>query len=411
MKNKELSLKQNMIYNSVGKLFYLFFQWLTTIIIVWFSGYSDAGVLALAISVTSTLYSISNYGMRSYQSSDMSNKFSYTDYFNSRIITCVLSFIICILFVVFTSYSMYIKLCIVLYMIFKITDAVVDVLHGEEQKIWRMDIIGKSFLLRGFLMILSYGITLFYTKNLVYSLLVMDIFLTLSVIIYDFKQFKNLFGKFGSYCSSNVRKLLIICLPLAIYTLCSNAVMFFPKYFLEKTYGTEILGIYSSIASPLCIIQVSAAFIFDPLITLFAEYYRDGDLKSFFKLFWKVCLIILLIFVIGLICIKLFGNIALKILFGQDILDYSYLLYQILITTILTALVWFISVIVTVIRKLKLIVCVSIVSILLNAVLSCFIVPKYSLTGVTIVLVITLIFQILAEFVPCCISLKKKEVR
>ncbi|MBP3920872.1 MAG: hypothetical protein J6D28_04830 [Bacilli bacterium] len=406
--NKELSIKQNMLYNSIGKVLYLFFQWLTTVVIVKIAGFSDAGVLALAISITSTIYSISAFGMRNYQSSDINNKFSYGDYFNSRIFTCIISLFICFLFLLFTNYSFNVKLCIFAYMIFRISEAIVDVLHGEEQKIWRMDIIGKSFIIRGFIMFLSYFITLYVTKNLLYAILTMDVLLFISVYFYDFKKFGNLIGHLKKF-DKNFFPLIVVCLPLAVYTLCNNAVTFFPKFFLERHYGTEILGIYSSIASPLCIVQTSASLLFDPLVTLFAEYFNKGDIKAFTKLLFRVSLIIIGILIFGLVGIILFGKPVFTILYNKEILNYFYVVYQVLFTTILTAFVWFLCTILIVIRKIKILMYSSIISLIINAILSCVLVPRFGLSGVTMVLIITLIIQALCATLSCYIGLRERK--
>ena len=49
---KELSVKANMIYNTVGATLYYFCIWLASVLIVRMSGFEDAGIFSLAITVT-----------------------------------------------------------------------------------------------------------------------------------------------------------------------------------------------------------------------------------------------------------------------------------------------------------------------------------------------------------------------
>ena len=94
MEENKLSLKKNMLYNTIGTSIYLGLQWLITILVVRASGYEDAGILSLAMSISNTIYAISSFGMRGYQSSDIKEEFDNYTYVLSRIITCLIGIII-----------------------------------------------------------------------------------------------------------------------------------------------------------------------------------------------------------------------------------------------------------------------------------------------------------------------------
>ena len=67
---KKLSMKQSILWNSWGSMFYLGCQWLLTILVVRISGVDNAGLLSLAMSVSNIWYSLAVYGMRNFQVSD-----------------------------------------------------------------------------------------------------------------------------------------------------------------------------------------------------------------------------------------------------------------------------------------------------------------------------------------------------
>lgn len=394
MKNKKLSLKQNMLYNSIGSFVYLGCQWLLTILVVKFSGYDDAGIVSLAMSISSALYAISAYNMRGYQSSDIKNDYSSDDYVFSRIITCFIGVFVCFLFVLFNHYSFYTKCCIFIYMIFKTSEALVDVLNGEEQKEWRMDVCGISMLLRGIVSIICFSLTLYLSKNLLLSIMLMSLSTYIVIYFYDLNKYKNIIGFQKKFCFINVRRLLIICFPLALYAFIGNSILFFPKYFLELNYSKELLGIYSSLATPVMIIQVAASFIFNPLITLISEFYIKKDSRQFYGVFFKVLLFIIFIGVLGYIFIYFFGSFGLSLLFNDEILSYKNLLYPILIVTLLTSFIWFVSMLLTVIRSFKILVLGSITSLLSSIIMSLIIIPHKGLNGVNDVLIISNIVEL-----------------
>jgi O-antigen/teichoic acid export membrane protein len=102
---KTLSLKQNMIWNSSGNFLYGISQWLLVVIVTRLGGYADAGVLSLAIAIVAVFYTIGLYGMRIFQATDVGFIYRDGDYVSSRVITSLLSILICAAFVFSSGYS------------------------------------------------------------------------------------------------------------------------------------------------------------------------------------------------------------------------------------------------------------------------------------------------------------------
>lgn len=393
MEENKLSLKKNMLYNTIGTSIYLGLQWLITILVVRASGYEDAGILSLAMSISNTIYAISSFGMRGYQSSDIKEEFDNYTYVLSRIITCLIGIIIGILFLIFTSYNIYTKSSIFAYIIFKTSEALVDVFHGAEQKKWRMDIIGISYTIRGIISFIVFIATLAITKNIFLAISFMAISVYLVIFLYDVPKFKNIIEVKKVTDYKKIWKLLIICMPLTIYGFLSNGLQAYPKYLLEKLTSSEILGIYSSVATPVLIIQVASTFIFNPLITLFAELYNKKDSKGFYKLVIKVIVAIICIGIIAIIFSNILGKFALSLLYGEDIVQYSYLLNWVIITTILTTIVAFINLLLTVIRRFKVLLTGNGIALVLVIIFSNYFIPKYGIDGVNTSLILSLLIE------------------
>ena len=393
MEESKLSLKKNMLYNTIGTSIYLGLQWLITILVVRTSGYEDAGILSLAMSISNTIYAISSFGMRGYQSSDIEEEFDNYTYILSRIFTCLIGIVLGLMFLIFTSYNIYTKSSIFAYIIFKTSEALVDVFHGAEQKKWRMDIIGISYTIRGIISFIVFIVTLAITKNILLAISFMAISVYLVIFLYDVPKFKEIvkFKKVINY--RKIWKLLIICMPLTIYGFLSNGLQAYPKYLLEKLTSSEILGIYSSVATPVLIIQVASTFIFNPLITLFAELYNKKDSKGFYKLTIKVMIAILCIGIIAIIGSNILGKFALSLLYGEDIVQYSYLLNWVIVTTILTTMVAFINLLLTVIRNFKALLTGNAIALFLVVVFSNYFIPIYGINGVNISLILTLLLE------------------
>ena len=84
------------ILNTVGSVTYFFMQWLTTVLAARLANFETAGVYALVISFVNIFYSISIFGIRNYQISDVEKYFSTEQYLATRIITMFTALFLCI---------------------------------------------------------------------------------------------------------------------------------------------------------------------------------------------------------------------------------------------------------------------------------------------------------------------------
>lgn len=353
-----LSIKSNIMWNTVGNFAYLFSQWLLTYVVVRLLGYEDAGVLSLATSICGSLVSVSLYGMRNFQVSDIRNQYSDETYVVSRFATSVFSLVICFVFVCANGYTEYVGACVLLYMGFKVSESVSDVYQGILQKKMRMDYIGKSFLIKGIVTLVVFCGAVVISKSLLVSIIAMTVASVLIVFFYDRKKANLFFSGSRHLNPSALKSLLVECVPLAVFTLLFNTLTLAPRYYLEMELGAELLGIYASIAMPVVIVQVSASYIFAPLTTPFAEYLNRGDTKGFASLAKKIVLIIILLSIVSLVGFSFAGDWGLILLFGDSMVPYTYLLLPLVVCTILVAFSWFLSTLLTVMRRLKLLLAV-----------------------------------------------------
>ena len=169
----KINVKNNILWSSAGSFIYMLTQWLLSVFIVRISGFDDAGTYSLAMSIANVFYGIAIYGMRNYQVSDISGKYENRQYIDSRFVTCLAAIIGCLIFTIINRYNLKTTIVICLYMIFKAHEALVDVFHGIDQKKWSMDIIGKSFIVRGLSNCLVFIISLYIWKKLEISIFLM----------------------------------------------------------------------------------------------------------------------------------------------------------------------------------------------------------------------------------------------
>lgn len=347
------NIRRNFIWNTFGNIYFLSCQYIIIILVVRVCGYEASGILSLSMSITTIFYSIALYNIRTFQVSDVSYKYMAADYINLRIITCIFAYLCCFIFAVANHYDYKIFFCVMIYMVLRIGEAFEDVFHGEAQRAGNMELIGKSLSLKGILFLITFFITIRFTKDIFNIILLMTC--STLIIFFFFDIPKTIAVKKINYNISlkRIRNLLIECSPLVIYIVVNNLIPTMPKYFLERFYTEEILGIYTTIATPALLVQTAISFVFSPLISIFALAFEEKQFQKFNRLFNKCILIQIIIGIFALLGGKIFGNIGLKILYGNDILNYQYLLLPAIGISILTAIVWFLNMILIVMRKFK----------------------------------------------------------
>lgn len=411
MENKKLSIASSVMWNTCGSTFYLGCQWLITVLVVRLAGLHAGGILTLAISVTNIWYAISVYGMRNYQVSDVKNKYSAGTYLYSRVITIGISLLGCLIYALVIPYSLEQRVCIILYFCIKAGEAVFDCFSGMFQKNWRLDIAGKSMIIRGIITIVSFSAVLYLTKNLIITLLLVALLTAVAIAIYDIPRVRKLETLKFDFKSKIVIDLLIECLPLVIYSSLSTSIASIPRLYMERILGNELLAIYGAVATPVLIIQVGATYIFNPFVTLFAEKYNNNDIKGFLKILAKCIVAVCIISVIGLVGGALVGKWGLNLLYGSTVASHVDLLIPLIICTIITAVSWLFCGVLTVIRGFKGLVISNLTAVLTSIVLSPILEKSMGMQGASLTLALATIIEIVILVADMFIILNKKSNR
>ncbi len=406
---KTVNMKKNVLWNTVGSVFYCACQWLITVLVVRIDSFETSGYLSLAMTTSSSFSAISLFSMRHFQVSDVNEEYSSREYYGSRIITCFIAQIACMIYAINVSKSSYNFGCITLFMLVRVAEALVDVFHGINQKFNRYDLIGKSYIFRGILTVISFAIGLFTTHNLIFTLLIMAVLNLFVAFVFDRVNTGKLENIRPIIFDRHVYKLIITCVPLVVFTFLLSMENLIPKNLLESIYGADELGIYASIASPTLVVQVMASVIFNPFLPRFTKLYMAGKLETFRKMFHRILSALASMSIIIIIGANLVGRLGLKILFGDMILEYYYLFTPIVWCTILTAMIWIISSIVIAIRQIKSLLIGIVIDFVLCVAIASPLVEQYDKNGVSIVQIISYVILVIYMIIICELTIIRKQ--
>lgn len=399
MEKKKVSVQKSILWNSAGSMVYLLTQWLITILVVRLAGVSAAGDFTLAMSVNNIFYSIAMQGIRNYQVSDVKGKYRDGTYVCSRIMACTFSVVVCVVYCLIIGYNAEQKICIVVYCLFKMAEALYDVYAGICQKYWRMDYIGKSWMLKGIVTFLAFLITLYLSSDLILAILSMIIVSVCCIMFYDMPRVRELADITMVWKDRNNILLIKECMPLLCYMILSTTFPTIPRLFLERELGSYALGIYGSVSTPTLIVQMGASYIFSPFMTLFAEQYNDKNEKAFKTNLKKCFMAIGALGIVSLVGGAVLGKWGLNLLYGQEVAAYDLLLLPLILCTLLTAFVWMMCGLLTVTRNFKGLLISNGIALATSFFVSGILIKMFGIQGTSVALGVSLIVEMIGLYV------------
>lgn len=405
-------LGSNILWNSIGTIFYFGCQWLLTVLVVRLNGnYSDAGVLSLGISIATPLATVASLNLRTAQVANMDQRFSDGDFIVTRAVTTALALALCIIVAIGSGYTLYTALCVVLFTAYRLSEAVVDVLHGIDQRVWRLDLVGKSFLIRGGLMLAVFVVGEYFFQSLPLAIILMGVVVYGVIFFYDVPACRGCTQLNLNLYPENFFPLIKIGVPLGAFSFLLTLLSSLPRLFMEHWHGADVLGVFSSIATITSLVPQLANFIFAPLIPLFAERWKAGNIKGFNGLLAVSTAAAAAIGAAALLGGALLGEWGLCLIFGESIQPYSYLLCPVIGTAILTAYLWLLGTVLTVTEDYNALALLSLVSVVGTLIASVYLIPGSVFWGTIWATAVGLSIElVLLGFRTAWIILKKKRI-
>jgi O-antigen/teichoic acid export membrane protein len=218
-------------------------------------------------------------------------------------------------------------------------------------------------------------------------------------IIYfnDYRNYKNIYHEKVVFKGKkqDLYNIIILGLPLGIVLLIISLNANVSKYFLEIYSGTEKQAIFSAISY----ILVIGLFILDSLgqsfVPRLSRYFYERNFKNFKNLTIIFVGLSLLIGTTLFVFSLFFGKVGLQFLFNEKISEYSGFLSQYLSVCILVFIASSLGYTLTSMGEFNVQPIINLVILLVNLVLSFFLIKKYELFGVIIVLGICFLLQII----------------
>lgn len=392
--------KEKYIWNMIGSFSNALSSMILAVIVNRLIGSNMGGVFAFAFSNAQLMMTIGAFEVRPYHSTDLNEKYSFSQYFSLRIITCTLMIFIDIAFILISGYTGIKAYTIFFVCLYKMIEGFCDVFAGMFQQRDRIDLVGKSLFLRILFSTLGFFLVLFFTRNLVVASIALAVISFILIFLYDLKLCKLFNGIKIDIQFQGLTSLVKECLPLFISAFIFMYINNAPKYAINDMYSDHVQNIYNILFMPAFVINLFSLFVFRPLLTDLTRDWNERNLKPFVKIVKNILILIIILTILAMGASYLLGIPILQLIYGVDISEYRIDLVLIMVTGGVSALATFMYYVITVMRAQKYLLIGYFSAFAIALVLPRLLVKEFAITGAILsctasLLVLALIFIII----------------
>ncbi|RZM29483.1 MAG: lipopolysaccharide biosynthesis protein [Pedobacter sp.] len=406
-------MKKDYIWNTIGVLAQNAISPLLLIVVTRLNGISDSGLFSFAFSVAIIFWTISMWGGRTYQVSDVKKEYSNRSYIMVRLLLGVAVFVGSAIFCIANNYDLLKTSLIFALVLFKVIESIADSIYGIMQAHDRLYSTGKSLLYKAIGSLAVFSIIDLVTQNVLISSLGIIIVNCLVVAFYDIPVARKL--EVIKFPKDEIRHyikdaIVIIkrCWPIFIVAFLAAFSLNIPRYFIDMYHPDEI-GYFGILAMPITLVVLVMTFILQPNIVQLSRLLDNNDFTRFKKIVAKLMYITFLVGFSILIAAYFVGIQVLHIVFGVDFNNYRDALSIIIVGAIANALVAIFINVFVIMRRFKEQFYILLITNLLLLTVSISFVKEYGLMGGVELFTIVNILQIILLFIAYRMYVNKLE--
>lgn len=306
--------KRDYVWNMIGSICYSGSSFYYLLLVTRICGVREAGVFSLAFATAQLLLTVGRFGIRTYQATDLKRQYSFWEYGVSRMFTCILMMLGVITYVVVMRFDSWKAQVCVWVTAFKMIDAVEDVFHGEMQRSFRVDLMGKMLALRNIISCILFTAAALVTRDVLMTCIYTTIPSLLFCLICNGMGIEKINRKQERYLFKHVKQVMMICFPIFLSTFLSLYLYNVPKYAIDFWLEVENQTYYNILFMPSFVITLFSEIITKPLMTTVTiEWERNT------RQFQKIVSHILSLIGLGTVIIVIGGHFI-----GRYLLEWIY---------------------------------------------------------------------------------------
>ena len=407
MRNKS-NVKKDFIFNTIGTGINAFNSLFFMIIATRINGVSDAGIFTFAFSTAALFQIIGVYSGRIYQITD-NTEATNEDYLVNKVITCVIMFVVSILFILLRGYTGKKMLVILILCIYRTLEAFSEVIYAYFQKNYELYKVGISLVLKNVLGLIVFLTINIFTRNLIYSTLGLVLNYILIMLSYDFKIFRNNFIKLRNINLNNQKKIFSLGFSTFLLSFLLMYIVNIPRYVIDFKMSDASSSIFGILIMPASVVVLIAQFILHPFLMKINDFLIHKDYKNLKKNVMNICLVTSAFGIFATFIAYLIGIPILEFIYGISLKKYLMALIVVLIGATLYGVVSILSNILVAMRIASKQIIISFVVSIFSLFISICFINSLGVNGACYGYTITMLLDIILYIVLFAITEKKLE--
>lgn len=314
--------RKNFVWNSLGAGLNAFHSPLFLMVVSRVLGIRDAGFFALAFTTGVLFSNIGLFNVRNYQITDVKKSHSDASYLGARIVTSLLMTLALAAYSLTKIMDPQQFAVILLLGLWRVPEVLSDVMHGTLQTNGRLDLAGKSLVLRAGMCIAVFTGTIYLTRNLILACALLVCVNGIVFALYDVPNYWKITPSHQVSFDYLVKDLLRSCFPLFLISLLYAYLLNAPRYAIDYFGTPEIQTVYSIIILPASMIWVVFIMVLNPILPRLAELYFSGKRKKFIRKIERLIGAIIAFCIVYLVFMYAIGIRIFEIVYKVPLLSY-----------------------------------------------------------------------------------------
>ena len=344
--------KRDYFFNSIGMGVWGGLFPILTVIATHLSGAEQAGMFAMAFVIANLLQFIGNYGVRTFQVSDIDEAESFDAYQIHRYLACFLMVAVGYLFCVVRGYGGDMLVICCATFAFRAIDAVADVYEGRLQQLDKLYLSGISQIVRCALVVVVFTLVLVISHSIPVASIAMAIAsaVTLVGVTIPLTLFET--PRSRKWDSREVIEIFRECFPAFLAQFLFALIEAIPKFVMEGTLSYDNQLYFNAIYFPAQGVLITVSLAYKPQLVRLAKIWSDPSHRKRFDLIVVAVLAGTAIFTAGDLLVTAWIGIPItSLIYGLDFEPYRMAQYLMIIAGGMSAAIDFLYQIITVLRQ------------------------------------------------------------
>lgn len=321
MPTARLSLRSNFAWTFAGNVANGASQWAILSLIAKLGGAHMLGEYALAMAVAFPASMLAHLNLRAVLATDVEEQHPFADYFFVRLLASSLGLAASAVLAMASPRPM----LLLLIALSLALEAVSELYYAVMQRRERLDVMGRSLMLRSALTIALTAGALWLTRNVLAAGAALVMSRLLILVTHDVPLSRVEHGRLVA-----PRKLLWATAPLGLVLLLVSLTTNLPRYAIEQHRGTAELGVFAAVASFITVGSTLTMALGQSAITPIARAFSSGDRPRFRLLSMRLVLFAAALGAAGIISALVAGRLVLAVFYRPEFAEHQPLLVAVL---------------------------------------------------------------------------------